>query len=103
MIDRRIARGMAAATLPLALAVQSVLAIGGTPPIDATPEAPERRTSIDPGFAVVAGGDVDPGFGVAWEDTSNDAGFLVIPGTPAPSPTPATATPPARVVTLGAP
>jgi hypothetical protein len=98
MALRRHLRWLPAAMLPVALAVQPVLALGDTPAPGATPEAPERRESIDPGFAVKIDGDVDPGFVVRWGDTSNDAGFVV-----GPAPTPPAGTPAPKVITLGAP
>lgn len=107
MATRRWAGATAAVTIPLALAVQSVLALGSVQPVDATPEAPERREAVDPGFVVRFDGDVDPGFIVEFEDRSNDTGFTVVPGAPqpapSPSPSPASSTPPAPVITLGAP
>jgi hypothetical protein len=94
MADRRFTRTVAALALPIALAVQAALATG-----DATPEAPERGASIDPGFVIRFDGDVDPGFIVGFEDRSNDTGFIVGPGqldpVPGPSPTPVPGTPPA--------
>lgn len=102
MAGKRFAGTMAAVTIPLALAVQSVLAIGDAPPAAATPEAPARGGSIDPGFIVRFDGDVDPGFIVAWEDRANDTGFIVGPGqldpVPIPSPTPIPGTPPATTL-----
>jgi hypothetical protein len=93
------------AAIPLALALQSALAIGEVSTPAATPAAPERGASIDPGFVARVDGDVDPGFVVAWDDTSNDTGFIVGPGAfepvPVPSPTPAPATPPA--IAFGSP
>ncbi len=98
MSGRQLAGTVAALTIPVALAVQVVLAAGDTPPATATPEPPHDG-AIDPGFIVRAGADIDPGFVVDWEDRSNDTGFLVISGgpnpEPAPSPTPAPETPPA--------
>jgi hypothetical protein len=102
MAGKRFAGTIAAITIPLALAVQSVLAIGDAAPSAATPEAPSRGGSIDPGFIVRVDGDVDSGFVVAWEDRSNDTGFIVGPGqldaVPAPSPTPVPGTPPATTL-----
>jgi hypothetical protein len=108
MIGKRWSWAIAGAIVPLALAVQSVLAVGDVPPERATPEPTERSGSIDPGFAVRAGENVDPGFVVVVEDRSNDTGFIVIPGTPSrgtasPTPALAPATPPAIASTLGAP
>jgi hypothetical protein len=101
MVGRRIVRGIVAASLPLALTVQSVLALG-----DATPAPSTSIGTIDPGFIARAGGDVDPGFSIRWEDRSNDTGFTVVgPGATPPSPctTPLPTTPAPPVITLGAP
>jgi hypothetical protein len=108
MALRRHLRWLPAAMLPVSLAFQPVLALGDTPAPGATPEAPERRESIDPDFVVKIDGDVDPGFVVRWGDTSNDAGFVVgpeaiAPGPAAPAPTPPAGTPAPKVITLGAP
>lgn len=107
MIGKRRSCAIAGAILPLALAIQTVLALGDVPPIDATPEpAQEPRRSIDPGFAVVVGGDVDPGFVVVFEDRSHDTGFLapaVGAPTPAPSPTPSSAPPTSPAIVLRGP
>lgn len=106
MFGRRIARGLAAATLPLAIAVQSVLAIGSVPLDGATPAPGEAsRQSIDPGFAITVDGLPDPGFVAVFEDRSNDTGFIVGRDTlaPAPSPTPPPTIPATPAITLGAP
>src|SRR5688572_21954963 len=52
MAARRWVSAVAAITITFAVAVQTALAIGGAPQATATPEAPERRESIDPGFFV---------------------------------------------------
>jgi hypothetical protein len=106
MVGRRIVRGIVAASLPLALTVHSVLALGDATPADATPAPSTSIGTIDPGFIARAGGDVDPGFSIRWEDRSNDTGFTVVgPGATPPSPctTPLPTTPAPPVITLGAP